>query len=138
VERAIELGVPILHHGGRQTPVLGKSWQQNRSDSEDFVRLARMYPEAMIIEGHPIVGDWEWALKVLREVPNVYIDTSGSLNDEGFVEMAVRELGVERVLFATDVAMEAGVGKVLGARITERQREKVFGKNMQKILAQRK
>ena len=92
----------------------------------------------MIIEGHPIVGDWEWALKVLREVPNVYIDTSGSLNDEGFVEMAVRELGVERVLFATDVAMEAGVGKVLGARITERQREKVFGKNMQKILAQRK
>jgi hypothetical protein len=138
VERSIELGVPILHHGGFQTPVAGRVGQPHRSDSGDFAKLARMYPEAIIIEGHPIVGDWEWALKTLRDVPNVFVDTSGSLNDDGFIEMAVRELGVDRILFATDVSMEAGVGKVLYADITERQREKIFGKNMQRLLGMRK
>lgn len=138
VERSIELGVPILHHGGHQTPVEGRAGQPNRSDSEDFARLGRMYPEAIIIEGHPIVGDWEWALKALRDTPNVYVDTSGSLNDDGFVEMAVDELGEDRVLFATDVSMEAGVGKVLYADITEPQREKIFGGNMQRLLAMKK
>mgnify|MGYP002832668472 FL=1 len=138
VERSIELGVPLLHHGGHQTPVSGRVGQPNRSDSEDFARLARMYPEALIIEGHPLVGDWEWALKALRDVPNVYVDTSGSLNDDGFVEMAVEELGVDRVLFATDVSMEASVGKVLYADITEPQREKIFGGNMQRLLELRK
>jgi len=138
VERTVELGVPILHHGGHQTPVAERTPQPNRSDSADFARLARIYPEATIIEGHPIVGDWAWSLKVLRDVPNVYIDTSGSLVDDGFVETAVRELGERRVLFGTDTYMEEGVGKILGARITERQRERVFGKNMEDILKRRK
>ena len=137
VERCIDLGVPILHHGGKQAPVAGRPWQTNRSDSGDFARLARLYPEATIIEGHPIVGDWEWAIKTLRKVSNVYVDTSGSLNDDGFVEMAVRQLGADRVLFATDVAMEAGVGKVLGAEITARERTRIFGENMKRILQQR-
>ena len=138
VERAIELGVPILHHGGHQTPTPNRKPQPNRSDSRDFVRLARRYPEAMIIEGHPIVGDWEWAIRVLRDAPNVYVDTSGSVLDEGMIEMAVRELGVNRVLFATDVTMEGGVGKVLAARVTERQREWIFWKNMAEILRRRR
>ena len=77
VERCIELRVPILHHGGKQTPASGRPWQTYRSDSGDFARLARLYPEVTIIEGHPIVGDWEWAIKTLRDVPNVYVDTSG-------------------------------------------------------------
>ena len=137
VERSIDLGVPILHHGGKQTPVSDRAWQTYRSDSGDFARLARLYPEATIIEGHPIVGDWEWAIKTLRDVPNVYVDTSGSLNDDGFIEMAVRQLGAARVLFATDVSMEAGVGKVLGAAITARQRRGIFGENMKRIMRHR-
>lgn len=138
VERAIELGIPILHHGGYQTPVADRTPQPNRSHSRDFAKLAGMYPDAVLIEGHPIVGDWAWALKALRNAPNVYVDTSGSVADDGFVEMAVRELGARRVLFATDTFMEEGVGKVLGARITERQRARVFGENMSDILSRRR
>ena len=48
--------------------------------------------------------------------------------------MAIRELGAERLLFGTDMTMEGGVGKVLGAKITESQREGIFWKNMQAIL----
>ena len=51
--------------------------------------------------------------------------------------MAVRELGVDRILFATDMTMEGGVGKILGADLTEAQKEKIFWKNFQKILDKR-
>ncbi len=138
VERTVELGVPILHHGGYIPPEYTRLPQPNRSHAGDFARLANIFPEAVIIDGHPICGDWAWSLKTLRDSPNVYIDTSGSLNDDGMVEMAVREIGVDRILFATDLSMEAGVGRVLGADLTDRQREKVFWKNMAGILKRRK
>ena len=51
--------------------------------------------------------------------------------------MAVRELGAERILFGTDMTMEGGVGKVMGAKITEAQREEIFWKNMAAILERR-
>ena len=53
------------------------------------------------------------------------------------IEMAVRDLGAERLLFGTDMTMEGGVGKILGANITAEKREMIFWKNMQNILAQR-
>jgi len=67
----------------------------------------------------------------------VYLDTSGSVIDEGMIESAVRELGAERLLFGTDMTMEGGVGKILGADITEEQRERIFWNNMKDILEQR-
>ncbi len=138
IERTVDLGVPILYHGGRIPPDYGKDPQPNRSDAGDLARLARMVPEAVIIEGHPICGDWAWSIKALRDVPNVYVDTSGSLNDEGMVEMAVRELGANRVLFGSDLTMEGAIGKVLGADITEPQRQRIFYRNMADILNRRK
>jgi len=83
-------------------------------------------------------GDWEWSIKALKNVPNVYVDTSGSVVDEGIVEMCVKYLGAERVLFGTDLSMEAGVGKILGADLTEEQRELIFWKNIDGILRRRK
>jgi len=40
--------------------------------------------------------------KKLREAPSAYVDTSGSVTDEGMFEFAVKQLGAGRVLFATD------------------------------------
>ena len=51
--------------------------------------------------------------------------------------MAVRELGVDRILFATDMTMEGGVGKILGADLTQTQKEKIFWRNFQHILDRR-
>ena len=78
------------------------------------------------------------AIKQLRQAPGVYLDTSGSVIDAGMVEMAARELGVDRLLFGTDMTMEGGVGKVLGADLTAAaQKEKVFWENMKQILDRR-
>ena len=138
IEKTIDEDVPILEHAGHPTSPELWAEQPNMSDAADFVRAAALYPEAMFIEGHiGGGGEWEWSIRELRRAPSVYLDTSGSVIDEGVVEMAVRELGVDRILFATDMTMEGGVGKILGADLTEAQKEKIFWKNFQKILDKR-
>ena len=137
-EKAIELGIPILEHAGYLTDPKEALRQPNLSHAGHFADLSARYPEAMLIEAHVGGGgDWEWAIKRLRHSPGVYLDTSGSVIDEGMIEMAVRELGAERLLFGTDMTMEGGVGKVMGAKLSKGQRDKIFWKNMEAILAKR-
>ena len=139
IERCIELGVSILMHAGHLTGPEGRERQPRISSGEHFVAVAKRYPEAMLICGHIAGGgDWEWQLKALREAPSVYVDTSGSVIDAGIIERCVRDLGAERLLFATDLSAARGVGKLLDADITKRQRELIAGINFEKILARRK
>jgi hypothetical protein len=139
VEKAIEFGIPILIHAGYLTDPPQAQNQPNLSHAGDFAELSKEYPEAMLIEAHiGGGGDWEWAIKSLKNSPNVYLDTSGSVIDEGIIEMAVKELGIERLVFGTDMTMEGGVGKILGAKLTDLQREMIFWKNMQSILDKKK
>jgi len=58
-------------------------------------------------------------------VKNLYSDLAGSDPTTGFVEMAVRELGPDRVIYGSDVggrSFASQLGKVMGARIPERAR----------------
>ncbi len=136
IETCIELDVPILHHAGHTWwPLPG---QPNISDAGDFASAIREYPEMKLICGHlGGGGDWEWTIRALREGPGLYMDTSGSVVDNGMIEKAVRLLGAECLLFACDMSMTAGVGKLLAADITEDQREMIFSGNMKRLLGGR-
>jgi hypothetical protein len=102
------------------------------------VNAAKRFPEAMLIEGHiGGGGDWEWALKHLREAPSVFLDTSGSGIDEWMIDRCVDEIGVGRLLFATDMTMEGSVGKVLDADLSEADRMRILGENFQAVLDRR-
>jgi len=137
VELAIELGVPILHHAGHSHYFVEE--QPHMSDSGHLAELARRYPEAMLICAHISGGgDWEWAVKAARHAPNLFLDTSGSVTDEGSVEMAASVVGAERVLFGCDSSMTAGVGKIRAADLSRQDKEKVLGGNMQRLLGRRK
>jgi predicted TIM-barrel fold metal-dependent hydrolase len=103
-----------------------------------MAELARRYPEAMIICAHIAGGgDWEWTVKSLRNSPGVYLDLSGSVIDEGTVEMAVKVLGAGRLLFATDLSMTASVGRIRSADIAEPERRQILGGNMRRIFGRR-
>lgn len=137
VELAIELGVPILQHAGHSHYFVED--QPRISDGGHLAELARRYPEAMLICAHISGGgDWEWTIKAVRHAPNVMLDTSGSVTDEGTVEMAVAVAGVDRVLFGCDSSMTAGVGKIRGATLSARDKQKILGENMQRLLRRRK
>lgn len=136
VELAIELRVPILHHAGHA------SWlpqpQPRISDAGHLAELSRRYPEAMLICAHICGGgDWEWTIKALRNAPSVYLDTSGSVIDEGVIEMAVSVLGADRLLFGCDGSLTASVGRIRSATLSGSDRRKILGGNFQRILSRR-
>ncbi|NUP98766.1 MAG: amidohydrolase family protein [Armatimonadetes bacterium] len=137
-ELAIEHGVPMLWHAGRTWQNKLHSDQPRISDAGNLVRASQRYPEAIFIEGHiGGGGDWEWSLRELREAPGVYLDTSGSVVDDGLVDRCVAAIGVERLLFATDMTMEGGVGKIMDAHLSPAEAELIFSGNMRGILARR-
>ncbi len=135
IEKAAALRLPILQHtwykrGGRENG-------PGESTCDHIAALAKRYPQAKLIAGH-VGGDWERGIKVVKPFPNIIADVCGSDNYAGFVEMAVRELGADRVIFGTDMpgrSMASQIGKVLGADIPETDKEKILGLNMESLLS---
>ncbi|MDO8538830.1 MAG: amidohydrolase family protein [Opitutaceae bacterium] len=138
-EKCIARGIPFLGHSAFLTDPRALAGQPKTSHALDFCALARRYPELLLILGHINGGgDWEWEIKGLRDCPGVFLDTSGSVLEDDTIERCVKELGHERVLFATDSTMEGCVGKVLSADLTAAQREDIFWRNFQRILDRRR
>jgi predicted TIM-barrel fold metal-dependent hydrolase len=75
-------------------------------------------------------------LRALRHAENVYLDTSGSVTDDGIVELAAETLGVDRLLFGCDMSFTAGVGKIRGSDLSAEQKQKILGGNLLRLLAE--
>ncbi|MFC1552454.1 amidohydrolase family protein, partial [Candidatus Latescibacterota bacterium] len=139
VERCIDLKIPLLMHALAILGLIREGYpvfqSENTSIADDFVEIGNRYPEAMIVHGHIFGGgDWEYTCKTLRDVPSIYGGTCGSQADEGMVDFGLKYLGEDRMIFGTDVNFETGVGKVLSANLTERQRQKIFFGNYNNML----
>jgi uncharacterized protein len=132
VERAISMNVPILQHTWLNSEGNGPG----ESTPYDVVELARRHPKAQLICGHT-GGNWELGIRMIRDTRNVYADIAGSDPTSGFVEMAVRELGAERVLYGSDVggrSFASQVAKVLGAEIPDESKKLILGGNIRRLL----
>lgn len=137
IEKFIDLKMIILMHAG-----IGKSRitydatePPNVSIPEDFVEVAKRYPEAMFQFAHLAGGvDWEDACKALRDSPNVFVDMSGSNNDGSLMDCAMKYIGEDRLLFGCDNSFYQGVGQMLAANLTDSQRGKIFFHNYNNIL----
>ncbi len=140
IERLIDLRMVILVHSHCGIGVGGKrtkygNIQPNVSVPEDLVEIAIRYPQAMFLYAHlGGGGDWEYACKAMADYPNIYADTSGSNNEAGLVDYAVRYLGADRLVFGTDGSYYQGVGTMLASRLNEAERKKVFFENFNRIL----
>ena len=140
IEKSIDLKMMILVHasaglgiGGQRTKY-GNN-QPNASVPENFVEVAKRYPEAMIQYAHTGGGgDWEYACKMLSDYPNIYVDTSGSNNEGNMVDFAMKYIGEDRLFFGTDGSFYQGVGTILASKLTENQKKKLFFENYNKIL----
>ncbi|WP_373514845.1 amidohydrolase family protein [Persicitalea sp.] len=137
IEKFIDLKMVILMHSpiGKSRVVLNEREPPNVSLPEDFVEAARRYPEAMFQFAHIGGGiDWEDACKALQDSPNVYVDVSGSNNEGGMIDFALRYIGEDRLLFGCDYSFYQSVGGMIAADLTEAQRKKIFFENYQAIL----
>jgi predicted TIM-barrel fold metal-dependent hydrolase len=102
----------------------------------ELAELARRHPAASLICGHT-GADWEIGIRAIRECHNVSVDLSGCDPCAGMTEMAVRELGAERVLFGSDAggrSFASQLGKVMGADISAAAKRLILGDNLKRLL----
>ena len=107
------------------------------STPTDIAKLAERHPQAKLICGHA-GGNWELGIRAIRAHQNVYLGIAGCDPTAGVVEMAVRELGAARVIFGSDAggrSFSSQLAKVLGAQITDQQRQQILGSNLRMLLA---
>ncbi|MBS0000073.1 MAG: amidohydrolase [Cyclobacteriaceae bacterium] len=141
IEKFIGLNMIMLMHGFCQLGVGGYRMKYdagmapNTSIPEDFVDAAKRYPEGMFQFAHIGGGaDWEYECKLFKDHRNIYVDTSGSNNEENMIDFAVRQLGEDRLFYGSDGSYYQGVGKILCANLTESQKKKIFFENYNNIL----
>lgn len=124
----IKLGGDPPHPGGGNLP------QESRP--EDLVQVAARHPDYPMICGHA-GGDWELGIRAVRASKNIYMEVAGGYPTRGQVEMAVRELGAERVIYGSDVtgrSFASQLGKVHGARISDRKKALIFSENLHRLM----
>jgi predicted TIM-barrel fold metal-dependent hydrolase len=130
---AQELGVPVLSHGETRSP-----W----SDPAQLAEVSDRYEGLPVLIGHS--GLWHDSLDrtagLATDHPGLYLELCGSRMTRLWIERLIATAGAEKVLFGSDACFldpRLGLGKVLFARITERERELVLGGNALRILGER-
>jgi len=106
------------------------------STPNDLVKLAARHPQAKFICGHA-GGNWELGIRGVRAANNIALGIAGSDPTAGLVEMAVRELGAERVIYGSDVAgrsFASQLGKVLSADLPDAAKRQILGGNLRRLL----
>jgi predicted TIM-barrel fold metal-dependent hydrolase len=112
--------------GARGLPMLFHVWQHRRhavpgqdvSDGGDLAALASRHPGVAFILAHiGGGGDYAHTFAAVRDVPNVYLDLSGSGVDRGMLDDALAAAGPGRLVWGADLTMETGLAKLwaLGA-----------------------
>jgi predicted TIM-barrel fold metal-dependent hydrolase len=133
VERIAELKAVIMQHtwnktGGKQGP--------GESTPAELAELAAKFPGQKFLCAHA-GGEWEQGIRAVRSSPNILVETSGFDATAGFIEMAVRELGADRIVFGSHLpsrSLGTELGKILGANITEEDKRLILGENYRKLL----
>ena len=131
--RAAQLQVPILQHTYFRTgPNL-----PDESVPTDLAALAARHPEVSFICAHT-GADWERGIRAIRASKNVYVDLCGCDPTAGMAEMAVRELGAERVLYGSDAggrSFASQLAKVYSADISLEAKRLILRENLRRLLA---
>ena len=140
---AAELDPIIKRAGELQAVIFQHTWLKvagndpGESTPDDLVQLAARHPTPPIICGHT-GGDWERGIRAIRASKNLYADLAGSDPVAGYTEMAVRELGAERVIYGSDAggrSFASQLGKVLGAQIPNAAKQLILSGNLRRLLA---
>lgn len=103
--------LPVLHHiwQHRRGDVAG----QDISDGADLAVLAGRFPRVGLILAHiGGGGDYAHTFAAVRDVPNVYLDLSGSGVDRGMLDAALDAVGPGRLLWGADLTLETGLAKL--------------------------
>ena len=133
IERIAELRGVIMQHtwfvtGGKQSP--------GSSTPSELAELAAKYPEQKFVCAHA-GGEWQRGIRAVQSSPNILVETSVFDASAGFIEMAVRELGADRVVFGSHLpsrSLGTELSKIIAAEISEADKRLILGENFRKLI----
>ena len=127
---AIKYDIPILIHAFYKK----MGFLPGESRGFHVRNLAKRYPELKIIMAHLGSNVYD-SIKCIKDCPNVYTDFSGSMYRRDDLDYTISHIGTGRVLFGSDFpgTFENCIGQVLGADISDDQRQDIFYKNAAKL-----
>ncbi len=141
-EYASRNGVPVLTHTWDATPQNTYPFElvpaQVNAQPSLVGAVADRYPKLSIIMAHSgghFQGHLQ-AIEAARAHPNVYVDIAGETIGFGLIEWFVKEIGAEKILFGSDINWldpRAHIGRVLGARISSDDKERIFSRNARSL-----
>ena len=105
--------------------------REYHTDPADTAWLGRQYPHVDIIMAH-LTSVGRRGVMEIADVPNVWIDTSAFQPVSGLVEYAVQKLGVDRVLYGSDLVIRdlpTQIGRVTSAAISDAEKQKILFDN---------
>lgn len=126
-EFADKHGLPILYH----------TW--NEPEVKCVHEVAKRYKNAKHIIAHSAFTNYGAKLaciEAIKECENVFVDTAISMTYDGTIEWIVDKVGVDRVLFGTDLSFfdcRQTVGKLALSRLSDGDKIKIFGENAKKV-----
>lgn len=132
LKRATELEAVVFQH----TWLKVSGNLSGESTPMDLAVLASRHPQARLICGHA-GGDWELGIRAIRSSSHVAIDLGGGEPMAGFTEMAMRELGPQRIIYGSDVpgrGFGTQLAKVYGAGLSDTDRRLVLAGNLKRML----
>jgi hypothetical protein len=133
LDTAADLDIPVIYYPKRKP---------GQGPGHFYHMIAATYPQVRFVLPH--LGAYRsetwWshmeALDLVRRYPNVYVDTSG-IGSLKYLEMAVRELPAERILFATfapELDPRVGVETIRLMKLPPSEYAKVMGGNILEML----
>ena len=133
IERIADLQGVMMQHTwfnslGKQSP--------GASTPAELAVVAKRFPQQKFLCAHA-GGEWEQGIRAVRDQENILVETSGFDATAGFIEMAVRALGAERIVFGSHLpsrSLGTELGKVIAARITEKEKRLILGENYRRLL----
>jgi len=138
--KAQELGLPIITHSG-----VAALLKEQHSRPANFVDVLRNFPGLTLVLAHMARGYLDEALEIMQTYPNVYLDTSTTiegtltpplLSDEEAVAM-IRRVGPDRVLFGSDWPWFHPVRdaqRIDSLPLTAEDKRLIFYENAQRVL----
>lgn len=128
-EYANERGLLVLTH----------TWGRSPLDGPSVVRqMAERYPRVKLLLGHSCHGEWDQAVRLARDLANVYLELTALFDDRGILEKFVGEAGSDRMLFGTDLPWfdpHQAIGALLSAYISDQDRHNICHRNAERLLA---
>lgn len=118
----------------RKLPVLFHTWGSSKYDGvEALERVLEKHQDMTAVIGHSFRDtSWKEAIRVAKTYPNVYLELTAVLSQQGMVDAFVEAGLGKKILFGVDApwfSYPFGIGALLSARITDEDRRDILYRN---------